>query len=105
MLGADLVVYPELVAPLAEAIRHHVAPGGEALMLSSRRDWARLAPNRGARADPADLARALARVTGRAPHAERELYLHRRDGACAGVTTELLLHRWRPEGGAVTVGA
>ena len=25
--------------------------------------------------------------------------------ARAGVTTELLLHRWRPEGGAVTVGA
>ena len=104
MLGADLVVYPELVAPLAEAIRHHVAPGGEALVLSSRRDWEGLRA-RGARADPADLARALARVTGRAPHAERELYLHRRDGARAGVTTELLLHRWRPEGGAVTVGA
>mmetsp|Transcript_7167 Transcript_7167/g.15837 ORF Transcript_7167/g.15837 Transcript_7167/m.15837 type:complete len:297 (+) Transcript_7167:48-938(+) len=37
VVGSDLVYYPENVEPLVHALKHHLAPGGTALLIGPRR--------------------------------------------------------------------
>ena len=88
---------PARKQPLAAAIAHHVAPGGEAVLINAVREQVGQRVNGVmlATAEPAQLDAALERLTGRAPHVSRAFELLRKAPGSA-LTTPLHLHRWRP---------